>query len=181
MASFQTLKCLVLYSVTGQMLLPEDLLSLLSTACDRILCIRKTPLSFQLYGEESFCLIIYLCLEMCAVEVCAMDSVPERLPKSSFWRWYGGYGWTCCEIRQVKIITRASTLLLCRWLKQSMMDLGLNIQFSIAVPRVRTRMFPFADSQGTWICFSIFYCFRFFSFCCFSFLWIELSVMQWET
>lgn len=86
MASFQTLKCLVLYSVTGQMLLPEDLLSLLSTACDRILCIRKTPLSFQLYGEESFCLIIYQCLEMCAVEVCAMDSVPERLPKSSFWR-----------------------------------------------------------------------------------------------
>lgn len=96
-ASFQTLKCLVLYSVTGQMLLPADLLSLLSTACDRILCIRKTPLSFQVHGEEASCLIIYLCLEMCAMEVCAMDAVPERFPKGSLWRWYRGYGSTRCE------------------------------------------------------------------------------------
>lgn len=39
------------------------------------------------------------------------------------------------QIRQVKMVTRASALLFCRWLKQRVMDLSLNVQFSIAVPK----------------------------------------------
>jgi len=63
------------------------------------------------------------------------------------------------------MIMRASKLLLCRWLRQREMDLSLNIQFRSAVCEwLTTRMFPFADSQGTWTCPSFFYCLLLFFF-----------------
>lgn len=83
-ASFQTPECLVPYSVTGQMLAPEDLLSLLSTACDRVLCVLKTLLSFQLHGQESPCLnYLSVLRDVCYGDLCygcCIWEIPQKLP-----------------------------------------------------------------------------------------------------